>query len=151
MAQDEAFYIVDQNSVAAEVIDGEAVIINVATSVYFATEGVGGWLWEHLAKGATAESLAHALVGQFDVDLNRARTDVAAFVGDLLEEKLILEKDGSPEPAGQAATAAQKAGYVPPKLNTFRDMSDLLALDPPMPSLDPGGWNGDAKQKEHSS
>jgi hypothetical protein len=39
-------------------------------------------------------------------------------------------------------TAEQKSAYEPPKLNAYRDMGDLLALDPPMPGLEDIPWEG---------
>jgi len=40
----------------------------------------GGFLWEKLCAGSDEESLVKALLAEYDVDEEKARTDVSAFV-----------------------------------------------------------------------
>jgi hypothetical protein len=97
-------------NVAARVVDGEAIMIHLETGRYYSAEGVGAILWQLLER----------------------------FVGELLREELLV----SDETGGIAAAAApvpafEGIAYATPTLHAYRDMADLLALDPPMPSLKP--------------
>ena len=57
-------------------------------------------------------------------------------MGELLEEKLVLEaNDGAPSQKDERQPLEQKEPYESPQLNIYRDMGNLLALDPPMPGL----------------
>jgi hypothetical protein len=64
---------------------------------------------------------------------------------ELVDEKLILAADGvaggDREQPGQVDT---KQSYEPPQLNIYRDMGDLLALDPPTPGLEATPWKDPA-------
>ena len=69
----------------------------------------------------------------------------------LLKEGLVVPAAGEPHTPGAAPAApASRAPYAPPELTAYSDMRNLLALDPPMPSIDdltatargnPGGSN----------
>ena len=127
---------------AAKVIDGEAVIINLRNGTYYSLDGVGGTVWELIAEGRTVPEVVSALVARFDVDAPRASADVERLVRDLLAENLLVAANGA-APAAAASEAngnGARAAYAEPALVTYRDMADLLALDPPMPRLEDIAW-----------
>jgi len=121
--------------VAAKVIDGEAIIMNLSNGLYFSMDQVGAVIWELLEAGHSLEEMAEALEHRFNVDRDRATGDVTRLVSELLAENLVeVNVEGRPKdqrPDG----AAGHAEYVSPVLNKYSDMADLLALDPPMPGL----------------
>ena len=129
--------------VAAKVFDGEAVLINLSTGVYYSIDRVGATVWEMIAGHHTVDAMVDAVTGQYDVGREQARTDVERLLGQLLDEKLIsisaidVPPGLRPEPGGEPRSA-----YAPPTLSVYRDMGDLLALDPPMPGLDEIPWDG---------
>ncbi len=133
---------------AAKVIDGEAVIINLRNGTYYSLDGVGGTVWELLSTGRSVPEIVDLLVARFDVDAPRARADVDRLVAELLAEKLLVGANGDlpagatsdESPAGMQAAAEGRAAYAEPALVTYRDMADLLALDPPMPRLEDLAW-----------
>ena len=73
--------------------------------------------------------------------------DLRAFFRRLLEENLIdvspPSESAPPTPEVQPSAAA----YAPPVLNAYRDMDDMLALDPPAPGLEPIPWS--APESKH--
>ena len=62
--------------------------------------------------------------------------------GELLDEGLIVPLDGqAPGPPPTLPRRAEaRLPYTPPTLDIYRDVSDLLAIDPPMPTLPDGPW-----------
>ena len=69
--------------------DGEAVLLDLRTSMYLSTNPSATVLWRKLEDGATETALAKALVDAFGVAVERARADVAAFLADCRERDLL--------------------------------------------------------------
>jgi len=78
-----------QGAVAWREIDGEIVALEVESSTYIAANRTGGVLWQRLTEGATEQALVAELIGRYDIDAQRARADVAAFLAALAERGLL--------------------------------------------------------------
>jgi len=135
-------YRVDTDEIAAEVVGGEAVILNLSNGEYHSLDGAGGLAWASLARGNTLAEATAAVAGHYGVDEATAREDVARLVAALIADGLLSEA-----PDGEAAVSAVADDEMPPageyrapELKSFRDMGDLLALDPPMPGLKEVPW-----------
>lgn len=133
------------NEVVSKILDGEAVIINLTTGVYYSTAGTGASIWQWIEAGRSGEELAAALAASYEVDDETARRDVTRLLGELAAENLVTLDDPSPAPAPVTPPESRRP-YVPPALTIYRDMRDLLALDPPMPLAGPPptDWRGDS-------
>ena len=117
------------DTVVADVVENEAVIINVETGIYYSTEGIGGWIWSNVAVAAPLEAVRDRVIAHSgDADAAHA---FDAFVARLREERLVEDAD-----AGADEALPAPARYEAPELVIYRDMKDLMALDPPMPILD---------------
>jgi hypothetical protein len=122
-------WIVNRPSVVSEVIDGELVVMNLATGNYFSSTGTGAALWACLEAGMSEEALAATLVARHGIDAARAAVDVEAFLAWLRAEGLVREcAAGGAIAAAPAATAA--GPYEAPQMHVYSDMRDLLMLDP---------------------
>lgn len=136
---------VNEEECAAQVIDGEAVIINLLNGTYYSLDKVGGAIWELAAAGRTVPEILDSVVTRYDVDPARARRDIERLTEELLAERLLVgaapryAPDQS-QPASFHASAPRLA-YDEPVLTTYRDMAELLALDPPMPRLETIVWS----------
>lgn len=127
----------NREEIAAKVMDGEAVIINLLTGVYYSMDKAGGFIWDMIDGGSSMEEVIEAVVARYDVTRESAQADVERLTAELLQEKLVVESDHEPAPRQNREAAPQeRLPYEPPKLNIYRDMGDLLALDPPTPGLE---------------
>jgi hypothetical protein len=63
-------------------VDGETLLLDLATSTYIAVNESGAVLWRLLAEGASTEALAGALTSTFDISSEEATADVDEFVAD---------------------------------------------------------------------
>lgn len=127
---------VSQPDVAARVIDGEAIIINLATGVYYSLDDVGGVIWALLERGASLGETAAAVANRYRIPADQARADVERLALELFQEKLLVRSDQLPSPAPvQLGNGGEIKPYVPPRLNRFDDMAELFAQDPPLPEL----------------
>jgi hypothetical protein len=131
--------------VVGEVIDGEAIIIDLGSGAYYSMPGAGGYLWALLEEGRRLEDAAAAIAVRYDVPVDRARADVERVAAELLAHGLVVP--GGPEsPARPAAPpgAEPRLAYQTPELHAYRDLSALLALDPPAPGLRDIPWKASA-------
>jgi hypothetical protein len=127
--------------VASKVIDGEAIIINLANGVYYSMDKVGALVWDRLQAGHTLDDVITAVTGSYDVPREQAESHVRDLVQELVQENLVVAtENGAAAPTERAMEQQEKAPYDIPKLNIYRDMGDLLALDPPVPGLGDNPW-----------
>ena len=73
-------------------VEGEAVILNMETGVYYGLNPVGAWVWEALQTPQTVAQLLDGLVAEFEVDADRGEQDLVALLEDLAAAKLIEVK-----------------------------------------------------------
>lgn len=78
-----------QDDLAWREFDGEAVLLDLRTSMYLATNPAATVLWRELAQGSTESAMAAALVDAFGIPLERATADVERFVADCRERNLL--------------------------------------------------------------
>jgi Coenzyme PQQ synthesis protein D (PqqD) len=129
--------------VAAEVLDNEAIMINLATGIYYSMDGVGGSIWKLIEAGHTLEGIVAATAARYDAAPEHVAQDVRRVAEELVREGLITVSDHEPPGvADQEHTGLQKLPYRSPELKTYRDMGDLLALDPHVPGTADIPWKG---------
>jgi hypothetical protein len=127
--------------VAAKVIDGEAIIINLANGIYYSMDKVGGFIWDMVQSGHSLEEIIQGVTERYDVAREKVESDVLELVEEMLRENLVaIAENGAPADAASQLPSGEKLAYEAPKLNIYRDMGDLLALDPPTPGLGDTPW-----------
>jgi hypothetical protein len=127
--------------VVGKVIDGEAIIINLATGMYYSADEVGGLIWTLLETGHSIGEVATHVTARYHVEADRAHADVERIALQLIEEGLVAQANPQAEASPVvAASPPERRAYVAPSLEVYRDMKDLLALDPPMPALKRNPW-----------
>lgn len=77
------------DGVSWQEIDGELVILDLASSAYLTTNVAGAALAKLLVEERSVEDLTAALVAEFDIDSDTARRDTEAFVAQLGEKGLL--------------------------------------------------------------
>jgi hypothetical protein len=136
-----SFVRVDPEKVAAQLVNGEAIIINFGTGVYYSMDGVGAEVWSLLEATGDVDRTVTVIRSRYDVDPARARSDVERLTGELLVEQVLLAA-ASPADKDEDPLAAEAGRvYAAPVLHIYRDMNELMALDPPVPGLTPIPWD----------
>jgi hypothetical protein len=127
----------NQADVAAKVIDGELIAIRLLDGTYYSLEQVGTRAWQLLEGGQNLDSAARTIAAEFGVSVEQVAADLRHLVDELLSEGLIARRDdGAGASPGEAPLSGPVGQYVAPRLNIYRDMGNLLALDPPTPGID---------------
>ena len=75
----------------------------------------------------------------YQVPFAQAQTDVAQLIDQLRAENLVVPATSTPSDQIAVASPTEQP-YAAPRLEIFRDMSAMFALDPPMPSLRSVDW-----------
>src|SRR5918992_2731924 len=105
-------YAVNSGQVISEVIDGEAVMINMTTGNYYSLNETGAVIWDALERSASVEEIVSGLESGYDSTREQIEQAVGELVAELEREELIVPAAG----AGQAQSARVEPG---PGCGTF--------------------------------
>jgi hypothetical protein len=130
---------INNPSVISESIDGEVVVIQLATGTYYSLQGTAARIWDAAASGRTADEVAKDLAASFDADGVEVSREVDAFLGTLVAEGLLIAGEVDPSPPVLEELAVQQP-WTMPALETFTDMQDLILLDPVHEVEPTRGW-----------
>jgi len=131
-----------EDDVVAKIMDGEVVVIDLTTGVYYSIDGAGAAIWGGIEDGLSLGEIAAALARRYQIESARAEADVLRLAAELAAEDLVVVADAAASRVAELAASADEAAqaYVEPRLTSYRDMEDLLALDPPTPGLADLRW-----------
>lgn len=73
-------------------LDGESVILDLATEEYFSLDPVGALIWRGAEQGHTVGELVTTITSSFEVEKTKARKDTEDFLEQLLAAKLITRQ-----------------------------------------------------------
>ena len=85
--------------VLAQELDGETVLLDLASENYFGLNPVGARIWQLIGDGATLQAVFDALVAEFDAEPERIRADLLALIDELAKGKAMAKILRSPEKA----------------------------------------------------
>jgi len=86
--------LVIDESVIHTVLDGEALLLNVETGLYFGLDTVGARMWELLALGTTEEEIVERLLAEYEAPPEQIRDDVREFLQLLTSRGLVRDENG---------------------------------------------------------
>jgi hypothetical protein len=142
-------FAINSSEVTGQVIDGEAIIMNLATGMFYSTDKVGASVWTWIEQGLSVAEISERITAQYDVSDDKARSDLETLISQLVGESLVEvrnEPDGAVSSGYSAPLGATRAPYFSPELHRYSDMTDMLALDPPMPVLG-APWGADGEKQ----
>lgn len=136
---------INEPKVIQETIEGESVIVNLASGNYFSVDKVGAEIWENIEKGKSVGEIVDHLFCQYNADPDNIENAVKQLIDELIREELVVPDSSA---MGEnvrsfdvkaAAEQSQKKGFEAPVLKKYTDMQDLLLLDP-IHEVDETGW-----------
>lgn len=134
---------VNSPHVIHETIDGEVIVINLASGNYYSVKGAGADVWDviHASPGADKSSIAAAVAGRFGRASEDVEREITAFLEQLEQEELVaVGENGSVASIAPASGSGNGAKtFEPPSLEKYTDMQDLVLLDP-VHEVDGAGW-----------
>jgi hypothetical protein len=130
---------INDTEVTATLIDGEAIMINLNTGVYYGIAGAGARIWQLSAAGAKQSEISDIITEEYSIDHELAAVDVVRLFNQFVEEGLLVPH--SYPNALELPSQTAQTSYETPELDIYREMGHLLALDPPMPGLENITWD----------
>ena len=128
----------NEQQVAAKVMDGEAIIINLGTGIYYSLGTTGAFIWSLIEKRPSIRDVIRNVVEQYEVGEAEATSDVLRLSAELCAEGLAVASiEGVAVPIEPQA-GLQRQRYEAPTIEKFTDMAEMFALDPPLPGLSQG-------------
>ena len=115
----------DPAAVVSEVIEGEAIIMDLRNGAYYSADGLGAQIWQAMLDGASRGQIL-AWIGSAYPASEGASAETEAFIGEVLAHGLM-------KPTGIASSPVLPdplPAYRTPQLAAHADMQDLIMLDP---------------------
>ena len=131
---------VNSPNVIHEIIDGEAVLVNLESGSYYSIDSVGAVVWDYVEKGLNSSQIVEAVAAQFEGEQADITTGIQQLLDDLQAEQLIVVSEATSANGHIPTTNRQpKLPFETPILHKYTDMEDLLLLDP-IHDVDESGW-----------
>jgi len=128
-----ARYRMNTPQVIAEVIDDEAIIVNLDTGTYYSLRGAGADIWRLAAQGLAADAIPPTLSRRYTGDPSVIQDSVGRLLQQLSAEGLLAPRtgaDGEQEAVAGWPPDQPPAPFQAPSLQKYTDMTELLLLDP---------------------
>ena len=84
---------VNAPGVVSEVIDGEAIIMNLRSGHYFSAQGVGASLWIGLKSGSLEADIATHVTTHYAMGAAEVTVALASFIRELATHDLVVDRD----------------------------------------------------------
>lgn len=137
---------VNRPKIINQTIEGEAVIINLETGIYYSLLDTGAYIWDLVEGARSLDEIVSALEQRYTGTRELFTEAVTGFLGELQAEGLIGLDAGDAEslegaPASLNAPGhAARAAFTAPTLAKYEDMRDLMLLDPVHEVDEQAGW-----------
>lgn len=132
---------INQPTVTSEVIDGEAIIINLDNGSYYSMEGTAAELWRCIEAGCGRDTMLEGLTTKFAEHAAELGAELDDYLQGLLAERLVVASDVAEVDAEAIEFQFDfaSADYSAPRWTKYNDMQDLLVLDP-IHDVNEQGW-----------
>ncbi len=126
---------------AQDVIDGEAIIVNLEKGIYYSLDQAGALIWQSLSKGESDQEVLAELLGSYRGQVSEIECGLQDLVSELEREGILVADGDGPHqsPAAILRGAEGKPAFAKPNLQKYNDMEAILVLDP-IHEVDMTGW-----------
>jgi hypothetical protein len=136
------YFRINSPNVIHEIIDGEAVLVNLQTGSYYSIDKVGAVVWDYVEKGLSINQIVEMIAGRYEGEPTQIDQGIQQLFTQLQNEQLIVPIETPPANGHTPAldgTGQDKPLFETPALHKYTDMEDLLLLDP-IHDVDETGW-----------
>jgi hypothetical protein len=81
------------DAVVVRDLDGESVILNIESGIYFGLDRIGSRVWQLIEEHGDVDAIVRVMLHEYDADPQTLRADAEALVAALIEKRLIIEGD----------------------------------------------------------
>ena len=119
-----------------EFFDNEVVLINLENGNYYSIQGVAAEIWNLVEGSIGVNEIIKYIMSRYQGVQNDVAQAVDLFLAELSQDGLIESfepKQASENHVGETLLpehTSNRPAFVPPQLNRYTDMQNLLLLDP---------------------
>ncbi|MCK4355991.1 PqqD family protein [Candidatus Bipolaricaulota bacterium] len=130
--------------VVSEIIESEAIIIDLDSGNYYSLQDAGADIWAGVQDGIQIEEIVDRLRMKYKGDEGAICSAAMALLNQL-ENEALIKSDGAAAGTGTPSAPIPNAGpsskisFSAPVLRKYTDMQDLLLVDP-IHEVDASGW-----------
>lgn len=121
-------YKLNEEKMFFDMADGQAVVINFLSGIYYGTTALGSVILERLVNGKAPEEIVKAVKNLPDCPEDFA-SQMDAFLASLREKEILLPGDTQPG-GGEAIDSMALADGFTLTLDEFSEVQDLILADP---------------------
>lgn len=125
-------------AVVGEVIDHEAIVVNLKTGIYYSFNETASEIWSLIQQNASVQEIIHWMSERYPDFSNSISAEVDSFLQSLNNENLVLFSNPTLEKP-QVPAHAEQGVFVKPAFERYSEMANLLLLDP-IHDVDEEGW-----------
>ena len=133
------FFKIDTKNVFFESFANENVIVNISKGNYYSMKGSAVAIWSLLENAFSMSQLINYITVNYTISEEIVKPIISQFIEMLQSEELILTIN-SQEIVPIIATPTEKIVFEEPVIEIFRDLQELLLLDPIHEVDEVQGW-----------
>ncbi len=125
--------------VVHELIDGEAIIINLDIGCYYNLEKTAADIWNLAVQGIPEKEMIRLLSQKNGRDLDQIVSEIHQFLDQLQKEGLIITEPSEETIPQSKNIPLSSSHFETPVLNKYTDMKEFFQADP-IHDVDEQGW-----------
>jgi len=133
----EESFVIKNPKVIHEMIDGESVIINLETGVYYSMSQSATAVWNLIHEKASTDQILSHLMQRYEADPGVIAEGLKQFLTELKNESLVgairaegFKTESLEEESDEFESPVPKLPFKAPKLSKYSDMQDYLFVNP---------------------
>ncbi|PIZ04601.1 MAG: hypothetical protein COY58_02290 [Gammaproteobacteria bacterium CG_4_10_14_0_8_um_filter_38_16] len=135
-------YKIRQTKIIYEILQTDVVLIDFDTGDYYNLVHVAKQIWQLIEKQASLEQMVELLAQHYQREQATISDDIKHFIQQLLENQLIepiIEAKNTLTLSDITEITSHDQHYIPPQLQKYSDVQDLLLIDP-IHTVSEAGW-----------
>ncbi len=121
-------YKLNEEKMFYDMAEGQAIVINFTTGMYYGTSSLGSAALDALLNGASVDAVLTAIKALDGCPAN-IEEDLNSFINALLEKEVIVASEGTAEAPVSIDAAALTDGFTL-SVDEFNEVQDLILADP---------------------
>ena len=120
-------------NVMHETIDGEVILVDVRSGMYYNLRGSGAAVWHSIERGQSVDEIEADLQRRYDASDEEIRAAVRELLGELEREGLVQAAQGDAVPEARSSSLDETdtgLPFEPPLLEKHTDMKAMILIDP---------------------
>ena len=139
-------YQVNRPDVVMESFEGEVILVHMKSGNYYSLQGSAPLIWDFIDHGHSLEEITEQMAASLNTNGHRGGEEEIRGSIEKLVEELVAEALVVPVASASLTTPGETSGmvkshgpFLPPVLERYTDMQELLLLDP-IHDVDETGW-----------